>query len=285
MTIGDALAAAKARLVHHSIPSPYLHAEVLLQRLLGVEKVFLLAHPEEELAGGAERKYFEWVERRVRGEPAQYITGWQEFWGLDFIVTPEVLIPRPETEHLVETVLKLNHAARPLIVDVGTGSGCIAVALAKEIPQSRIFAIDQSEAALQVAARNAEKHGVHSQIEFLAGDWLDPLDVREFGSAVDFVVSNPPYVPYEDRESLPDEVRKFEPAMALHSAHGDPLEVYRQLIRGSEPRLRSAGYLVVEIGAGQDGSMPELFISPPWLDLHFVADLQSIPRVVVARRK
>ncbi|MFI5175485.1 MAG: peptide chain release factor N(5)-glutamine methyltransferase [Terriglobia bacterium] len=285
MTLGEALTTAKQKLVASSIPSPYLNAEVLLQRLLGVEKVFLLAHPEEELAAGVERKYFEWVERRVQGEPTQYITGWQEFWGLDFIVTPEVLIPRPETEHLVETVLKLNHAARPLIVDVGTGSGCIAVALAKELPQSRIFAIDQSEAALQVAARNAEKHGVRSQIEFLAGDWLDPLDVREFGSVVDFVVSNPPYVPYEDRESLPAEVRKFEPAGALHAAHGDTFEVYRQLIRGSEPRLRSAGYLVVEIGAGQDGSMQELFISPQWMDLHFVADLQSIPRVVVARRK
>jgi release factor glutamine methyltransferase len=284
MTIGDALAAAKERLVFSSVPSPYLNAEVLLQRLLGVGKVFLIAHPEKELAANVEQKYFEWVERRAQGEPAQYITGWQEFWGLDFVVTPEVLIPRPETEHLVETVLKLNQASRPVIADVGTGSGCIAVALAKEIPRSRIVAIDRSEEALQIAARNAENHGVNSQVEFRLGDLLEPLDLAEFRCTLDFVVSNPPYVPYRDRESLPVEVKQFEPASALHADHSDPLEVYRKLIRGAAPRLRAGGYLVAEIGAGQQNAIQGLFDPPDWEDLHFVADLQSIPRVVVARR-
>ena len=231
-----------------------------------------------------EQKYLDWVERRARGEPAQYITGWQEFWGLDFVVTPEVLIPRPETEHLVETVLKLNQASRPVIADVGTGSGCIAVALAKEIPLARIVAIDQSEGALRVAARNAEKHGVNSQIEFKLGDLLAPLDFEGSREALDFVVSNPPYVPYRDRESLPVEVRNFEPAGALHAEHDDPLGVYRRLIEHSSPRLRAGGYLVAEIGGGQQRAIQELFDPQGWVNLHFVDDLQSIPRVVVARR-
>ncbi|MBZ5537322.1 MAG: peptide chain release factor N(5)-glutamine methyltransferase [Acidobacteriia bacterium] len=284
MTLGEALTAAKEKLVLNSVPSPYLNAEVLLQRLLGVEKVFLMAHPEKELAVDVEQKYLDWVERRARGEPAQYITGWQEFWGLDFVVTPEVLIPRPETEHLVETVLKLNQASRPVIADVGTGSGCIAVALAKEIPLARIVAIDQSEGALRVAARNAEKHGVNSQIEFKLGDLLAPLDFEGSREALDFVVSNPPYVPYRDRESLPVEVRNFEPAGALHAEHDDPLGVYRRLIEHSSPRLRAGGYLVAEIGGGQQRAIQELFDPQGWVNLHFVDDLQSIPRVVVARR-
>jgi release factor glutamine methyltransferase len=285
MTLGEALTTAKQKLVLSSIPSPYLNAEVLLQRLLGVEKVFLLAHPEGEFPEGVEQKYFEWVERRARGEPSQYITGWQEFWGLDFIVTPKVLIPRPETEHLVETVLNLNRASGPVIVDVGTGSGCIAVALAKEIPHSRIVAVDQSEEALQVAARNAEHHGVCSRIDFKRGDLLAPLDIEEFRAGLDFVVSNPPYVPYQDRESLQVEVRQFEPASALYAEPNDPLEVYRKLIQDSVPRLRAGGYLVAEIGAGQDRAIAQLFDPEKWVDICFVNDLQSIPRVVVARRR
>jgi release factor glutamine methyltransferase len=284
MTLGEALIAAKQKLVFSSVPSPYLNAEVLLQRLLGVEKVFLMAHPENELAASDEQKYFEWVDRRARGEPAQYITGWQEFWGLDFVVTPKVLIPRPETEHLVETVLKLNQTSRPVIADVGTGSGCIAIALAKEIPQSQIVAIDQSEEALQVAVCNAEKHGVNSRIEFKLGDLLKPLEIEEYREALDFVVSNPPYVPYRDREGLPVEVRQFEPASALHAEHDDSLEIYRELIEHSSPRLRAKGYLVAEIGAGQQVAVQELFDPQEWVDVHFVDDLQSIPRVVVARK-
>ncbi|MBZ5555126.1 MAG: peptide chain release factor N(5)-glutamine methyltransferase [Acidobacteriia bacterium] len=284
MTLGEALKAAKEKLVLNSVPSPYLNAEVLMQRLLGVNKVFLMSHPEKELAAGVEQKYLEWVERRARGEPAQYITGWQEFWGLDFVVTPKVLIPRPETEHLVETVLKLNRASRPVIADVGTGSGCIAVALAKEIPQSRIVAIDQSEEVLQVAARNAENHGVSSRIEFKRGDLLDPLEIEKYGGVLDFVVSNPPYVPSRDRESLQVEVKQFEPASALHAEGDDPMEIYRKLIRHSLPRLRAGGYLVAEIGAGQQKAIQGLFDPQQWQDLQFVDDLQSIPRVVAARR-
>lgn len=285
MNLGEALVAAKEKLALHAVPSPYLNAEVLLQRLLGVEKVFLLAHPERILSAEEEERLSEWMERRVRGEPTQYITGWQEFWGLDFEVTPDVLIPRPETEHLVEAVLKLNRSESPGIVDVGTGSGCIAVALAKEIPQSRIFAIDQSRNALQVAARNAEKHGVCQRIEFRSGNLLDPLSLEEFQGAFDFIVSNPPYVPLQEHGTLQIEVKRYEPPAALHSPFADSMEIYRRLAQQSAPRLRDGGYLMAEIGMGQDQAVQGVFGSERWTAIHFINDLQSIPRVVVAGKK
>lgn len=283
MTLGEALAAGKKELERRQAPSPFLNAEVLLQRLLGVEKIYLVAHAERELTVEEEKKYFAWLERRAAGEPAQYITGHQEFWGLDFLVTPDVLIPRPGTEHLVESVLVLNQKKNPVIVDVGVGSGCIAIALAKEIPHATIYAVDQSKAALQVAARNAERLGVCSQIDFRFGDLLLPFD-DEFCGAFDFVVSNPPYVPAADRPSLQVEVRAHEPAVALHSFSDDPILIYRRLIEQSFPRLHRGGFLVMEIGAGQKEKIEKCFDPKDWTGVHFVNDLQSIPRVVAARR-
>lgn len=285
MNLGEALSRAKEILARGEVPSPSLNAEVLLQRVLQVEKVFLVAHPETELSPLQEHQFFEWVERRRRGEPAQYITGGQEFWGLQFRVTPEVLIPRPETEHVVETVLKLNASSTPLIVDVGTGSGCIAVALAHEIPRARIIAVDQSREALQVAARNAEANNVCAQIDFKVGDWLAPLDLKEFSERCDFIVSNPPYVPRQQHDSLQPEVREHEPVNALHGPQEDPLEVYQRLIREALPRLRPHGYLVLECGSGQHEGIHNLFNPLDWSDIDWIPDLQGIPRVVAGRKK
>lgn len=284
MNLGEALFLAKGKLLRCAVPSPSLNAEVLLQRLLREEKVYLWAHPERTLSAEEERQYFEWVERRCQGEPAQYITGWQEFWGMGFQVTPEVLIPRPETEHVVETVLKLNSASAPVIVDVGTGSGCIAVALAKELPQARIYAVDKSKPALLIAARNAEAQGLNSHIEWAWSDLLSYFELEGFQEGFDFVVSNPPYVPRTDRHGLPREVRLYEPATALHSAHEDAVEVYRRLISQALPRLRCGGFLVVEIGEGQEAGLRSLFDPSAWSDINSICDLQGIPRVLQARK-
>jgi len=271
-------------LLQAGTPSPHLNAEVLMQRLLGVEKVHLHSHPETPLKPEEEKLYWAWIARRANGEPTQYITGHQEFWGWEFEVTTDVLIPRPETEHVVETILELNHAAAPKIVDVGTGSGCIAIALAKEIPEAHIIAIDRSREALQVAARNAERLGVSSRIEFLWGDLLLPLGLEEYRGTLDFVVSNPPYIPAAEKTALPKEVRIYEPPAALYTSDDDPMAVCRRLIDQSAPRLRSGGYLVVEIGFGQKERIESECSDPSWGKVRFVNDLQSIPRVAVAPR-
>ncbi|MDD5543064.1 MAG: peptide chain release factor N(5)-glutamine methyltransferase [Acidobacteriia bacterium] len=285
MDLAEALTLGKKQLAEAGTPSPSLNAEVLMQRLLGVEKVRLISHSERGLTPEEEHTYFSWIVRRSRGEPAQYITGHQEFWGLDFEVTSEVLIPRPETEHLIETVLELNQSPQPQIVDVGTGSGCIAIALAKEIPGARLVAVDQSRAALNVAARNAERLGVCDRIEFVNGDLLAPLHLKEDRAALDFVVSNPPYVPPGDRETLAKEVRDHEPPAAIYSPESGPMTLFRRLIRESAPLLRQGGYLVMEIGAGQKPLLQEEFSVDDWQGLRFVNDLQSIPRVVAVQRR
>ncbi len=216
--------------------------------------------------------------RRRTGEPIQYITGETEFYGLPFRVTPDVLIPRPETEHLVEKVLELaaNFAA-PRIVDVGTGSGCIAIALAYKLPQASITAIDLSKSALAIARENAKRNGV--AMRFLEGDLLVPVTEERF----EFIVSNPPYVAEADRESLSVEVREYEPALALF-AGDDGLEVYRRLIPATFDALIPGGFVVLEIGYGQSPAVAELLATSGFEEIEFVPDLQRIPRLACARR-
>jgi release factor glutamine methyltransferase len=220
------------------------------------------------------------VERRRAGEPIQYITGETEFYGLPFQVTPDVLIPRPETEHLVEKVIELAAAFSQLrIVDVGCGSGAIAIALAHHLPHAAITAIDLSAPALAVARENAELNGLTSRISFLQGDLLAP--VRD--EAFDIVVSNPPYVPNADRASLAVEVREYEPALALFT-EGDGLNIYRRLIPSVFAVLAPGGYVALEIGFGQSSAIAELLAGAGFDEIDFISDLQSIPRVASARR-
>jgi release factor glutamine methyltransferase len=255
-------------------------AELLLLHAAGISRSAFLAHTNGELDLGAATHLEVLLERRAAGEPIQYITGACEFYGLPFRVTPDVLIPRPETEHLVESVLGLAPLfAEPRIVDVGTGSGAIAVALAHKLPGSRIAAIDVSEAALDLARENAKRDGVAECIRFLQGDLLAPVA----GETFDLVVSNPPYVPIADLESLAIEVREYEPGLALFAGE-DGLDVYRRLIPAAFAVLAPGGLIALEIGCGQSDAVRSLLASAGFVEVRFAPDLQGIERVALAQR-
>ncbi|MDR3775121.1 MAG: peptide chain release factor N(5)-glutamine methyltransferase [Terracidiphilus sp.] len=281
MTLQSWLNKGEARL--RSGPRPErarADAELLLLHLIEQDRAFLIAHPEKVLTAAGAVRYYALIERRVGGEPVQYITGEQEFYGLPFRVTPDVLIPRPETEHLVEKALALAAGfAQPRIVDVGAGSGAIAVALAHNLPQAQVTAADVSAAALEIAHENAQRNGVSDRIRFLKSDLLAAVADERF----EFVVSNPPYVPTADRDSLSVEVREHEPALALF-AGDDGLAVYRRLIPDAFEVLTPGGFLVLEIGYGQSESVGALLTDAGFTRIEFVPDLQGILRVACGLR-
>lgn len=278
MTLKDALTSAIQHLDATHVGSPRLNAETLLMFTLACNRAYLYAHPEQDLNAEEESRYFEVINERAGGKPAQYITGHQEFWGLDFIVTPAVLIPRPETEHVVETVLELARA-NPLcrLVDVGTGSGCIALALAKELPLAEVQAVDISPAALDVAQANAARLELDSRVRFHQGDLLSSFSPT---AQFDFVVSNPPYVGLAEPEKVQRQVREFEPQVAVFSGETG-LEVYQRLIPQARSRLRPEGWLVMEIGYSIESQVREMLEG--WADIRITPDLQGIPRVIAAR--
>jgi len=258
-----------------------IDARLLAEHLLGWDAARFFASadapPPEDFSG----KYGALVDRRARREPIAYITGRQEFWGLTFDVKPAVLIPRPETELVVEIALELYaDPALPMpIADVCTGSGCIAVAIASERPQARIIATDISQPALQVAAKNAAKHGVDARVRFVRTSLLDNIADR-----FRMIVANPPYVPNGDRPALPPEVRDHEPMLAL-LAGSDGLDVIRGLLAQAGDHLHSGGALVFEIGYGQSDAVSTLISITPGLTMVDVRnDLQGIPRTVIVRR-
>jgi len=222
--------------------TPRLEAEILLMHVTTSSRSRLLAHPEHPLAPVHRSRYRELVARRAAGYPLPYLTGVVEFYALDIEVTPEVLIPRPDTEILVDLALERRPTT---VVDVGTGSGCIAVALATHLPHATVYAIDVSSSALAVARRNAEMHGLDERIRFIRGDLLD----RRPGP-VDLIVSNPPYVSTAEWTSLPVSVRNHEPRLALHGGV-DGLEIIRRLLSQSQGLLMPGGGLLIEIGATQ----------------------------------
>ena len=252
---------------------------------LDCDRAYLYAHPERELTPDETQRYDEALARRATGVPAQYITGHQEFWGLDLIVSPAVLIPRPETEHVVETVLELAKAdgrGRPVphdlrIVDVGTGSGAIALTLAKELPSAEIHATDISPEALEDARANAARHDLASRIKFHQADLLNGLHHGEF----DFVVSNPPYVGESEEDSVQLEVRKFEPRNAVF-AGPTGLEVIDRLIPQARTVLRPGGWLVFEISGTIADRVRSLLSA--WDEVAIRNDLQGIARVAIARK-
>jgi release factor glutamine methyltransferase len=288
----QSLKAAVEQLTAHNVPSPRMNAELLVMFMLGCDRAYLYSHPERELTADETRRYGEAIVRRSTGVPAQYITGHQEFWGLDLIVSPAVLIPRPETEHVVEALLELaqvgnadqsqrQRAGAPAphvhIVDVGTGSGAIALALAKELPTAEIDATDISTEALEVARANAARHELGARIEFHHADLLGALPRGEF----DFVISNPPYVGQSEEDQVQLEVRKFEPRNAVF-AGPTGLDVIERLIPQARVALRPGGWLVFEIsGTIADAVAPLL---AGWSDVKITNDLQGIARVVRARK-
>ncbi len=260
-------------------------AEALLLDLLRghwrmTNRAWLIAHGDEVVPHDAAVTFRAWIQRRFDGEPMQYICGETEFYRMPFHVNRDVLIPRPETELLVEKAVQLVLAVRrPRMLDVGTGSGAIAIALAHDWPGAVVTAIDISAAALEVAGRNAARTGFADRIRFLRGDLLEPVAGERF----DIVVSNPPYVPESDRDSLSVEVREYEPAQALF-AGVDGLDVYRRLIPAAFAALTPGGFIALEIGFGQQAAVDSLLSDAGFCDIEFTNDLQGIPRVAVARR-
>jgi release factor glutamine methyltransferase len=324
MDVRTALKNGIARLRDADVPSFTLAAELLLLHMLGRDRTWLYAHPEENINEADSNLFFALIGRRAAGEPTQYLTGKQEFWGLEFEVTPDVLIPRPETEHVIEVALdrlalRELREGRPQttsgkglqIADIGTGSGCIAVALAKELPDAMIYATDISPAALKVARRNAVRHAVADRIRFVESNLLDrclpvgaqlaaPLlgsmdDIRDpalsRGSRVagheprpfDLIASNPPYVGRREAATLPREIRDHEPAAALYGGE-EGYELYGDLIAQATAHLKPGGILVLELGHNTLPAVQPLLDAATWTNVGVTSDLAGISRVIAAAR-
>lgn len=277
------LAAAREALVQAGIPAAdaALDAEVLARHVLGWDRAALLTRWRDPAPPGFAARLDSLLARRAAREPVAYITGCREFWGLDFEVTPDVLIPRPETELIVDAALEYAHGHRAprSLVDVGTGSGCLAVALATEFPAASVIATDVSPAALIVAARNAHRHGVSDRLRLLAADLLDS---RVQGA--DLIVSNPPYIPDADAPGLQREVGRHEPASALFGGPGDGLGILRRMLAAAPACLNAGGRLIVEFGFGQEAGVREAASVTGWEVVRVGSDLQQIPRIAIMRR-
>ena len=274
----QAIQIAVHRLQDARVGSPRLNAELLAMFVLGCDRAYLYAHGERALNQDEVTRYDEVLAERARGVPAQYITGHQEFWGMDLIVSPAVLIPRPETEHILETVLELARECPPrCLVDVGTGSGCIALALARELPQAQIHATELSSEALEIARANAARHQLEHRVQFHQGDLLAGLQ----DGAFDYVVSNPPYIGEWEADAVEAQVRRFEPRLALF-AGPTGLEIFARLIPQACKALRPGGWLVMEMGHSSRDQVCGLL--QEWEEIRLTNDLQGIARVVAARR-
>ena len=293
MEIRNALQIGIARLRSANISAFTLAAELLLLHALSKNRSWIYSHPEEQLTAEQERTFLQLLERRATGEPVQHLTGHQEFWGLEFEVNPDVLIPRPETEHLIEVTLdrlalrelkagrtQISDGAGLHIADVGTGSGCIAIALAKELPQARFFASDISQAALAVAARNAQRHAVSARIEFSNSNLLGGASLAG-QPQFDAIVSNPPYIGLREAPSLEREVRDHEPAAALFGGD-EGYELYAALIGQAATHLKPGGILILELGHTSLPAVQPLLTEPTWSYVSVTSDLAGIPRVVAA---
>jgi release factor glutamine methyltransferase len=319
MDVRAALKKGIAQLRDANVPSFTLAAELLLLHALGKDRTWLYAHPEEALTDCEAQRYSGLLERRAVGEPTQHLTGKQEFWGLEFEVTPDVLIPRPETEHVIEVALD-RLAVREIragrkqtltgeglrIADIGTGSGCIAIALAKELPGARFIATDISAAALAVARDNAARHAVSDRIDFVEFNLLESVSVgtryiesqqpnrasnaqRESTGrshepgCFDLIVSNPPYIGRKEKDALQREVRDHEPEIALYAGE-EGYELYADLIAQAAQHLKPGGLLVLELGHNSRPAVQSLLDPPNWINVGVTKDLAAIDRVIAAER-
>ncbi len=318
--VRTALKQGLAQLRKSHIPSYTLAAELLLLHVLGRDRTWLYAHPEEPVSSANAERFFALIARRTNGEPTQHLTRKQEFWGLEFEVTPDVLIPRPETEHVIEVALdrlavRERRAGRKQtltgeglqIADIGTGSGCIAIALAKELPSATIYATDVSPATLTVAKRNAKRHSVSDRIRFLESNLLDQVSLVVAQHAVpllgtdssstprqppvtshqspllDLIVSNPPYIGRREAATLMREVRDHEPEVALYGGE-EGYELYADLIAQAATHLKPGGILVLELGHSSLPAVQPLLDAPAWTNVGVTNDLAGIPRVLAAER-
>jgi len=281
VTIQNALADATAALARSHLKQARLEAGSLLSHVMNRDRTFILARPEHVLDPDLLVMFQSLVVRRAAGEPLQYITGHQEFFKLDFEVTPDVLIPRPESEAMVEVALELLSKDRPSrFADIGTGSGCLAISILHELPNARCVAIDVSPAALNIARANAQRHGVIDRLQMIESDLFSAVATDE---QFDLIVANPPYVPDDDIDSLQREVR-YEPRSAL-AGGSDGLEVIRRLLREALARIQTGGHLVFEFGFGQEELLLNLIDRTAWNLIEAREDLQGIPRLMVLARR
>jgi len=301
LVVRSALREAFAQLRAGEVPSHTLAAELLLLHVLGRDRAWMYTHPEEEISAPEAQCFFKLVSRRAAGEPTQHLTGKQEFWGFEFEVTPDVLIPRPETEHVIEVALdrlalRERCAGRPRktdgaglqIADIGTGSGCIAIALAKELPGAAFVATDISSAALAVAQRNATRHGVAGRVRFIECNLLEnvfdsPIAIGRSPLLFDLVVSNPPYIGRREAATLMREVREHEPEIALYGGE-EGYELYADLIAEVATHLMPGGILVLELGHNSLPAVQPLLDASTWSKVSVTNDLAGIPRVLAAER-
>ncbi len=280
MKISEVLKTATEILQKSGIAEPRREANSLLAFTLRKDKTFLIAHSEYELSDAEETKFQSFLERRAGREPFQYITENQEFYGLDFLLTPDVLIPRPETEMIVENAfetLKARKNAR--FCEIGVGSGCISISILYEIQTASATGLDVSEKALAIAGKNAQRHKVSERLELKLSDVFDNLNDEQF----DLIVSNPPYIPCQDIANLQAEVRRFEPLNALTDGKNG-LSIIEKIITGAPEFLRPNGFLLMEIGFGQADEVKKMFEAEFWQSVEILPDLQNIPRMVKAQK-
>lgn len=283
MKIGEIIREAARELERAGVPEARREAGSLLSFVFGKDRTFLISHAEDVVDENSLVQLREYVERRAEGEPLQYITGVQDFYGREFRVTPDVLIPRPETELLVEAAIQIvgDNRADPFICDVGTGSGCIAVTLLCEIANARALAVDKSPAALEIARFNAQNHSVADRTLFVVSDCFNSLNTRDY--EFDLIVSNPPYVAESALAGLQREVRDHEPLVAL-SPGGDGLSVIRRLIDEGPAFTKPNGHMLMEIGFDQGERVESLINGSAWTLREVRPDLQGIPRIVVLQK-
>jgi release factor glutamine methyltransferase len=278
MKISEHLKTAAEILQASKISEPRREAASLLAFVLRTDKTFLIAHSDYELSAEEEKHFQMVLKRRAAREPFQYIVGKQEFYGLDFAVTKDVLIPRPETEMIVESAFEiLNNNAR--FCEVGIGSGCIAISILHKLQTATAIGLDISEKALKIAKENAKAHQVLERLELKISDVFENLSDEKF----DLIVSNPPYISSEEMKTLQPEVRSFEPLIALTDA-GDGFSIIEKIIRGAPKFLNKGGFLLMEIGFGQAHKVEKMFDKKVWRELEILPDFQKIPRVVKAKK-
>lgn len=268
---------AVEKLREAGVETPLLDAEVILSHACGCSRTYLIAHPDFQPSLEVTEHFSRWVERRSRREPLAYIVGEREFYGISFEVTPAVLVPRPETEVLVETALRiLRDIPNAVILDIGVGSGAIAVSIAKSAPEVTVYGTELSAAALEVARRNAERTRVQDRVRLFQGDLFEPVAGMRF----DLIASNPPYIPSSEIERLEPEVSKYEPRQALDGGP-DGLDYYRRISVAAREYLKPAGILAVEIGMGQSGAVEGLFEENGFANVRAISDYSGIERVVL----
>lgn len=278
MNISTALSSGAEILQQAEIAESRREAASLLAFVLQKDAAFLIAHPEFEMSADEAGRFEQYLNRRANHEPFQYIAGWQEFYGLDFEVSPDVLIPRPETEILVEQAINiLSQIESPHFFEIGVGSGCISVSILANVTYATAVGVDISENALAVARSNAEKHNVDQRLKLQQADLFTGLEQR-----FDLIVSNPPYIPREDIENLQAEVRDFEPLNAL-TDEKDGLSIIEKIITDAPKFLSANGFLLLEIGFEQAETVREMFDAQIWQTVEILPDLQGIGRMVKAR--